>query len=71
MAVFSATLDPIVHLNPRVRVDVYVTGGGGLFHRYQEFTAPTVSVVVRLRSVLRIHPGRGAREPGAGELFRQ
>jgi len=45
MSVFSATLDPIVHLNPKGHVDFYVTGGGGLFHRYQEFTAPTVSVV--------------------------
>jgi hypothetical protein len=45
MSVTSVTLDPIVHLNPKGRVDFYVTGGGGLFHRYQEFTAPTVSVV--------------------------
>jgi hypothetical protein len=42
--VFSATLDPIVHLNPKGHVDVYVTGGGGLFHRYQDFTAPSVGV---------------------------
>jgi len=40
--VFHATLDPVVHLTPHHRIDVYVTGGGGLFHRYQEFTAPTV-----------------------------
>ncbi len=32
--VFSATIDPIVHLNPHGHVDVYVTGGGGLYHRY-------------------------------------
>src|SRR5438067_4431216 len=43
--VFSATLDPIVHLNPRGHVDVYLTGGMGLFHRYQEFTRPDVAVV--------------------------
>jgi hypothetical protein len=42
--VFSATLDPIVHLNPKGHVDVYVTGGGGLYHRYQDFTAPSVGV---------------------------
>jgi hypothetical protein len=42
MHVFSATLDPIVHLNPKGHVDVYVTGGGGLFHRNQDFTAPSV-----------------------------
>ncbi len=33
--VFTATIDPIVHLTPRRHVDVYVTGGGGLFHREQ------------------------------------
>jgi hypothetical protein len=45
MSVFSATVGPIVHLNPQGNVDVYVFGSGGLFRRYQEFTAPTVSVV--------------------------
>jgi hypothetical protein len=44
MSVFSATLDPIVHLTPKRHFDLYVTGGGGLFHRYQEFTAPTVAI---------------------------
>lgn len=45
MSVTSFTLDPIVHLNPKGHTDFYLTGGFGLFHRYQEFTAPTVSVV--------------------------
>jgi len=45
MSVTSVTLDPIVHLNPKGHVDFYITGGGGLFHRYQEFTAPSVSTV--------------------------
>jgi Outer membrane protein beta-barrel domain len=39
--VFSATLDPIVHLTPRSHVDVYLIGGGGLYHRTQEFTQPS------------------------------
>jgi Outer membrane protein beta-barrel domain len=43
--VFSATLDPIVHLNPHGHIDFYVTGGGGLFHWYQQFTQPTVEIV--------------------------
>jgi hypothetical protein len=43
--VFSATLDPIVHLHPRGHWDAYIIGGGGLYRRYQEFTAPTVSTV--------------------------
>jgi hypothetical protein len=44
MSVFSATLDPIIHLTPKRHFDLYITGGGGLYHRYQEFTAPTVQV---------------------------
>jgi len=43
--VFSATLDPIVHLVPRSHIDLYIIGGGGLYHRYQEFTAPSVSTI--------------------------
>jgi hypothetical protein len=41
--VFSATIDPIVHLNPHGHLDVYMTGGGGLYHRYQDFTQPGVA----------------------------
>ena len=40
--VFSATLDPIVHLTPRSHFDVYLIGGGGLYRRTQEFTEPGV-----------------------------
>jgi hypothetical protein len=40
MHVFSATLDPIVHVTPRSKVDVYLAGGGGLYHRNEDFTAP-------------------------------
>jgi len=43
--VFSATLDPIVHLNPRGHVDFYLTGGGGLYHRIVDYTQPSVAVV--------------------------
>lgn len=38
--VFSLTLDPVVHLMPKGPVDIYVTGGGGYFHQYQNFTQP-------------------------------
>jgi len=41
--VFSATVDPVVHLHPKGRFDVYLVGGGGLYHVYQEFTAPSVA----------------------------
>jgi hypothetical protein len=43
--VLSATVDPIVHLNPHGHTDFYITGGGGLFHWYQNFTAPSTSIV--------------------------
>jgi hypothetical protein len=43
--VFTATLDPVVHLIPGHRhLDIYITGGGGLFHVNQQFTQPTVAV---------------------------
>ena len=38
--VFSATLNPIVHLTPRSHFDLYLIGGGGLYRRTQEFTQP-------------------------------
>src|SRR5262245_19854214 len=34
--IFSATLDPIVHINPRGHFDMYLVGGGGLYQRTQE-----------------------------------
>ncbi len=39
--VLSATIDPIVHLTPRSHFDLYAIGGGGLYHWYQNFSAPT------------------------------
>jgi hypothetical protein len=39
--VFSATIDPIVHLTPKSHFDVYAIGGGGLYHWYQQFSAQT------------------------------
>jgi hypothetical protein len=44
--IFQATLDPIVHLTPHSHFDIYLTGGGGIYHRYQEFTTPTVATVI-------------------------
>jgi hypothetical protein len=43
--VFSATIEPIVHLHPRGHFDVYIVGGGGLYHVFQEFTAPSIATV--------------------------
>jgi opacity protein-like surface antigen len=41
--VWDVSLDPIVHLTPAGPIDFYITGGGGLYHYYQQFTAPTVA----------------------------
>jgi hypothetical protein len=38
--VLSATLEPVIHLMPIHHADVYAMAGGGVFHFYQEFTAP-------------------------------
>jgi hypothetical protein len=40
--VFSATIDPILHLHPKGHWDAYIVGGGGLYHEYQNLTAPTL-----------------------------
>jgi len=42
--VFSATIDPIVHLTPRSHFDLYAIGGGGLYHWYENFSAPAGTV---------------------------
>ncbi len=46
LQVFSATLDPIVHLAPGHHVDVYLIGGAGLYRTTQQFTQPTTSSLV-------------------------
>lgn len=54
--IFSATIDPVVHLNPHGHVDFYVTGGGGLFHWYQEFTQPSVAIVTAYNPFFGFYP---------------
>jgi hypothetical protein len=44
VSVFTATVDPVVHLTPRHHMDVYLTAGGGLFHRTQQLTQPTIVI---------------------------
>jgi Outer membrane protein beta-barrel domain len=34
--VFHATVDPVVRFRGKGRLNFYLTGGGGLFHRYKE-----------------------------------
>lgn len=42
--VFSATIDPILHLTPKSHFDLYAIGGGGLYHWNENFSAPTGAV---------------------------
>jgi hypothetical protein len=39
--VFHATIDPVVRFHAKGRLDFYLTGGGGLFHRYKEVDFPS------------------------------
>jgi opacity protein-like surface antigen len=55
-SIWSLTLNPIVHLTPRSKADVYVIGGGGLYHRNYEFTAPTVATVTGFDPFLGFFP---------------
>ncbi len=53
---FTATLDPVIHLTPHGHFDLYVTGGGGMFRRYQDFTAPTVAGAYGFNSFFGFYP---------------
>lgn len=44
MHIFSATLDPVVHLMPIHHLDFYATGGGGVFHLSDQFSSGAVNV---------------------------
>jgi hypothetical protein len=43
VGIFTATVDPVVHVAPFHHVSMYLTGGGGMFRQRQEFTAPSVA----------------------------
>jgi Outer membrane protein beta-barrel domain len=38
--IFSATVDPIIHLNPHGHIDFYLIGGGGIYHHNEDFDGP-------------------------------
>ncbi len=42
--IYSATLNPMIHLMPRKRTDLYVIGGGGFYRRTIEFTQPSSAI---------------------------
>lgn len=41
--VWAFTLDPVIHVTKEGPADVYITGGGGIYHRNVEFTQPGVA----------------------------
>lgn len=45
MRMWSATIDPVIHFAPSNKFNPYIIGGGGIYHRTVEFTAPTVATV--------------------------
>ncbi len=42
MRIYSGTGNALLHFNPRGRLDPYIVGGGGVYRRTIELTAPTV-----------------------------
>jgi opacity protein-like surface antigen len=42
--IYSVTLNPMFHLNPTGRFDVYFIGGGGYYRRTIEFTEPSSAI---------------------------
>jgi len=57
--VFSVTLNPIIHVTPHGPADVYVTGGGGYYRDYQNFTQPAVFTGVGFNPFFGVFPYTG------------
>ena len=86
MRVWAFTLDPVVHLLPSETgpVDFYITGGGGIYHRTVEFTAPAIATVTVFDPWFGFYPAniltnqvlgsygvyKGGVDGGAGIAFR-
>src|SRR5690349_13271040 len=54
--IYSLTINPIVHFNPKGRFDAYVTGGGGYYRRTVEFTEPSVQTVTAFDPFFGFYP---------------
>ncbi len=41
--IWAFTGDPVIRFNPNGKVDFYLIGGPGIYHRHVEFTQPTIA----------------------------
>jgi len=56
VGIFTATVDPVVHLTPRGHFDLYVFGGGGLFRQEQTFSQPSSAIVTGYNPFFGFYP---------------
>ncbi len=66
MRMWSVTLDPVIHFAPSNKFNPYIIGGGGLYHRTIEFTAPTVATVTGFDPFFGILSSDFLSQPGSG-----
>lgn len=59
MHIFSATLNPVVHIVPIRHIDVYAMGGGGVYHLADQFSS-TAIVPNSPNAFFGYYPGAGA-----------
>ena len=67
---WAFTLDPVIHVNRESPVDIYITGGGGIYHRTVEFTQPANRDSNGIRSVVRLLSG-GCSDQSGDRLVRR
>jgi opacity protein-like surface antigen len=58
--VYSLTLGPIVHFNPKGKFDAYAIGGGGYYRRTVEFTQPAVQTITAFDPFFGFYPANVA-----------
>jgi opacity protein-like surface antigen len=58
--IYSLTLNPIVHFNPKGKFDAYVIGGGGYYRRTVEFTQPSVETITAFDPFFGFYPANVA-----------
>jgi opacity protein-like surface antigen len=59
VSMFTALINPVYHVGGIHHLDLYVTGGGGLFRQNQEFTAPALTRTFFYDPFFGFYPGVG------------